>query len=384
MSVFINKYNCCGCSSCMNVCPKHAISMVEDKEGFLYPYIDEDKCIECNLCKNICLFSKKNKIKNGKKPITYGVKHKNDEIRENSRSGGMFTAISDYILDKDGVVYGVGYKNHFEVCHKRATSKQERNEFRGSKYVQSNLNDTFECIKNDLEDNRYVLFSGTPCQVDALHSYLSFCKINMDKLITCDLICHGTPSPLMWREYIKFQEEKYKGIIQGFEFRNKRLYGWEEHVETFNINGKEYSSRIFTKLFYDHIILRPSCYKCPYTSIYRDSDITLGDFWGVDKNINGFNDNRGVSLILLNTGKGKKIFKSVKKQLNYELCRIEDCIQPALHTNFEENNNRAQFWDDYYTYGFIYNLKKYLGYSKKFNFIESLRYIIKKYRIKGE
>ena len=115
-----------------------------------------------------------------------------------------------------------------------------------------------------------------------------------------------------------------------------------------------------------------------YEVLYRDSDITLGDFWGVDKNINGFNDNRGVSLILLNTGKGKKIFKSVKKQLNYELCRIEDCIQPALHTNFEENNNRAQFWDDYYTYGFIYNLKKYLGYSKKFNFIEKSKVYYKK------
>lgn len=380
LNINTSKYNCCGCSACMNICPQHAISMVEDEEGFLYPEVDKKRCSKCNLCESVCIFNKKEKAIEGDKPLTYGVIHKDNDIRCNSRSGGMFTAISDYILNKNGVVYGVGYKDHLKVCHKRALNKQERDEFRGSKYVQSELGNIFEFIKEDLKNNKYVLFSGTPCQVDSLYSYLLCSRsIDIDKLITCDLICHGVPSPLIWREYLKFQENRYKGKIKSFDFRNKQIYGWEEHIESFSIGGKIHSSRIFTKLFYDHRILRPSCYKCPYTSIYRNADITLGDFWGIEKNNTILNDNKGVSLILLNTEKGRKAFNNIKEQLNYTLCKIENCMQPSLYKNIDENNQRKIFWQDYYVYGFEYILKKYIRYGNLFNIKENIRLIIRKY-----
>lgn len=376
------KYKCCGCSACMNICPKHAISMVEDSEGFLYPNLDKTRCNKCNLCVNVCRFKKKEKSTKGRNPLTYGVTHKDENIRLNSRSGGMFTAISDYILNKNGVIYGVGYKEHFKICHKRALTKQERDEFRGSKYVQSNLENIFEFIKEDLRNDKYVLFSGTPCQVDSLYSYLLCNNLNIDRLFTCDVICHGVPSPLIWSEYLKFEEDRYHGKIESFEFRNKYRYGWEEHIETFDIKGKTHSSRIFTKLFYDHRILRPSCYKCPYTSIYRNADITLGDFWGIEKNNLELHDNKGISLILLNTNKGREVFDNIKEQLNYTLFKIENCMQPSLYKNIEENNQRDIFWKDYYSYGFEYILKKYIKYGNLFNIKDNIRFIIRRYQFK--
>lgn len=365
-SVFDKKEECCGCTACKSICPTKAIDMKTDNEGFKYPEINQKLCIDCGLCRKTCAFQNGYDIsENFEIPDAYGVKHKNHEIRMESRSGGMFTAISDYILENDGVVYGVGYKNHFEVCHKRAIDRSQRDEFRGSKYVQSELNDVFLQVRNDLLEDKWVMFTGTPCQTAGLDIYLTRTGINKDKFILCDIICHGTPSPKLFKDYISYIEQKYKNKIENFDFRNKKKFGWEAHRESFKINNKEYYSDIYTTLFYKHDSLRPSCFNCKYTNMNRPSDITLADFWGIDKISPDFNDNRGVSLVFVNTEKGKKIFNNVKNKLDYLNCTGVSFIHPNLREPTKRPASREQFWKDYQKYGFEYIVKEYAEYNFK-------------------
>lgn len=378
--LFNEKYNCCGCTACMNICPKNAISMKSDNEGFLYPNIDYNKCIECKLCKKICKFQAENSESNKTSiPIVYGVKHKDNNVRMNSTSGGMFTAISDFILDKDGIVFGAAFDNNMEVCHLEACTKEEAKRFRGSKYVQSDLKTTFKRVKELLNEDKYVLFTGTPCQVDGLKSYLR--NMNIDKLILCDIVCHGAPSPLIFREYIKFCGNKNNSNIVSYNFRDK-INGWHSHTEkAIYDNGKEdfksSMSRIQQKLFYSHTILRPACHKCIYTSIKRKSDITIADFWGIEKSNPDFDDNKGVSLVLLNTKKGISLFNEIKSKLDYIESNAKDCLQPQLQYPSKQSPVRDEFWKQYYEHGFEYVAKKYGGYSIKIRFKAKLLNILK-------
>lgn len=224
--------NCCGCTACASICKHNAISMQPDTLGFLYPKVDEDKCIECGLCEKVCAFNDNyDKSLNLSQPEAYAARHKEMEEVMKSRSGAAFVAISDYVLEQGGIVYGAGYKDHFRVCHKRATTKEERDEFRGSKYVQSDLTGIFRQVKNDLKTGHTVLFSGTPCQTSGLHSYVG--KKLRENLVLVDIVCHGVPSPYIWRDYITYLEKKYKDTISYVNFRDKEEYGWKEHKETF-------------------------------------------------------------------------------------------------------------------------------------------------------
>ena len=361
-----NKENCCGCTACQHICPQRAIAMLTDDHGFKYPSLDEELCNHCGRCKRVCAFQTGyDTSDNLARPDAYAVKHKDIDVRMKSRSGGMFTAVSEYILDNDGVVYGVGYKNHFVVCHKRAVTVEERNEFRGSKYVQSELGDIFFQVKNDLLNNKMVLFSGTPCQTAGLNSYLKQMKINKDKLILCDLVCHGTPSPDIWKDYITFIEKKYDGVVTDVDFRNKSLFGWSAHRESFNINKSIVSEEIFTKLFYRHFILRPSCFQCIYTNMLRPSDITLADYWGIDEMNPAFNDDKGVSLILINTEKGKLLFEQVNNRLDSIDCTNHSFIHPNLKKPTEYPKEYDQFWRDYLSKGFRYITVKYMETNMK-------------------
>jgi len=223
---------CCGCTACMSICNHAAITMEPDKLGFLYPKVDKTKCVECGLCEKVCQFNENyDRSNNFNQPIAYAVRHKDiDEVMK-SRSGAAFAAISDYVLDNGGVVYGAGYKDHFRVAHKRATTKQDRDEFRGSKYVQSDLTGVFGQIKEDLENGLTVLFSGTPCQTSGLNSFVG--KKLRENLILIDIVCHGVPSPFIWRDYLKFIEKKHGDAIIVVNFRDKEKYGWADHHETF-------------------------------------------------------------------------------------------------------------------------------------------------------
>lgn len=358
MNLVIDKSKCCACTACKNICPKQAIEMISDEKGFLYPKINDSKCIKCGLCEKVCFYNTGYKILDDHldKIETYAVKHKDLQIRMASQSGGAFTVFSDEILKRNGVIYGVGFDKALKVCYKRAITKEERNEFRGSKYVQSELNDIFKQIKKDLEDDKWVLFSGTPCYVAGLVKYLS--KKKYEKLLLLDIICHGVPSPKLYKEYLIYLESCYNGKINNFNFRDKN-FGWKTHIESFIINNKKYSSTMYTTLFYSHLALRESCHNCQFTNLNRPSDITIADCWGVQQNKPEIDDNKGVSLVIINTKKGKSIYENILVNLNYYGININEYIQPQLKEPSKKNKKREIFWNDYNKKGFEYVVKKY-------------------------
>lgn len=231
-----NPADCCGCTACASVCAHDAIIMQPDPLGFLYPKVDESKCVDCGLCEKVCSFNDNyDTSHNFEKPLAYAARHKKMSEIETSRSGAAFIAISDYILEQGGVVYGAGYTDHFRVVHKRATTKEGRNEFKGSKYVQSEMNTVFKQIKQDLRNGLTVLFSGTPCQTSGLNSFVG--KKLRENLFLIDIVCHGVPSPYMWRDYLTYLEKKQGSPIVWVNFRDKQLYGWEAHHETFKFKS---------------------------------------------------------------------------------------------------------------------------------------------------
>lgn len=310
-------------------------------------------------------------MNNRKQPKVYAVHHKNQEIRDASRSGGIFTAISDAILNNDGIVYGCTLDNNFKAVHIRASNTENRNKMRGSKYIQSNLGDTFRNVKNDLVTGKTVLFTGTSCQVAGLRKYLGK---DYDNLICLDIVCHGVPSPKIWEEYIKWQEKRKKSKVKSVDFRNKIDYGWRSHIETLVFeNGKKKDSQVFTYLFYKHYILRPSCYECPYKSVMHPGDITIADYWGIEKAAPEFDDNKGVSLVLVNNQVGQRMFDSVTDMLKYKQTRIEDSMQPPLEKPFEKPLEREQFWKEFNNYDFEFIAKKYGNESK----VSDLKRVIK-------
>ena len=232
-----DKSQCCGCTACASVCAHDAITMQPDAMGFLYPVIDTDRCVDCGLCEKVCAFNDHYDTSlNLPQPDAYAARHKDMREVETSRSGAAFIAISDYVLENGGVVYGAGYTDHFRVVHKRATTKEERDEFKGSKYVQSDMNTVFRQVKKDLKEGLTVLFSGTPCQTAGLNSYIG--KKLRENLILVDIICHGVPAPYLWRDYIAYLERKQGAEICWVNFRDKQRYGWKAHKETFKfVNG---------------------------------------------------------------------------------------------------------------------------------------------------
>ncbi len=365
-----NKENCSGCSACQQICPKQCIDMVPDALGFLYPKVDESICIECGLCEKVCAFnSNYDKSTNLETPDVYAVRHKDMKEIESSRSGAMFIAMSDWILDHGGVVYGVGYLDHFRVAHKRAITKDERNEFKGSKYVQSDLNSCFSQVLQDLKDNLYVIFTGTPCQTAGLRSYLKTARCDTNKLYVCDIVCHGVPSPKFWKDYLSHIEKKAGKKATEVNFRDKTKLGWAAHKESFKFGSQK--TYTYTYTFYQHIMFRHSCGVCHYTNFQRPSDITIADYWGWQKVDPTFNaDNKGVSLVLANSVKGQELFDAVKHQLNYIKTDTESCLQPNLQHPTTIHPKRDDFEKDYIKYGLVYVCKKYgdMAWSYKLKF----------------
>ena len=296
-----------------------------------------------------------------KQPIVYAVQHKDEKVRAESRSGGVFTAISDQVLANNGVVYGCILTEDFQAVHVRAENTEERNKMRGSKYIQSKMGDTFKNIKEDLDKERLVLFSGTGCQVAGLKNYLGKKYSN---LICVDIVCHGVPSKKVWKEYLKWQEKKKKSKVMSVDFRNKKDFGWTAHVETILMeNGTRISSEIFKNLFYGHTILRPSCYECKYKSIHRNGDISIADYWRIERAASEFDDDKGTSLVLVNTEAGEQLFEEIKNKIRWKRTRIEDSMQQPLKAPFPKPENREQFWNDFRTRTFSYVAKKYGGYG---------------------
>lgn len=290
-------------------------------------------------------------------PIVYAAKNKDEGIRAASRSGGVFTALSDHVLDNNGIIYGCVLTEDFKAKHIRAIDKADRNLMRGSKYIQSDMGNTFGNVKMDLDAGKNVLFSGTSCQIAGLKCFL---KKNYDSLLTVDIVCHGVPSPKVWEAYLHWQEKRAGSIVKNVDFRNKTDFGWAPHIETLTMgDGQKVNSEVFKNIFYGHNVLRPSCYRCPYKSIHHPGDITIADYWGIDTAAPGFNDNKGVSLVLINTDKGKEAFEEVRDKLVIQSTRIEDSMQPPLKAPFPRPDTRDQFWHDFENKNFTYIAKKY-------------------------
>lgn len=362
IKLYTDKKDCCGCTACKHVCPRGAIMMEPDAEGFLYPRINAELCVECKLCGEVCAFQRGYPSEaNWKEPLVFAVKHNSDQVREESASGGMFTAISDYVLQNNGIIYGAGFDKDFVVCHQRACSKEERDMLRGSKYVQSDLQNTFEQVKNDLLQSKIVLFTGTPCQVGGLVNYLK--NSDQSKLYLCDLICHGTPSPKLFADYLQFIQILCKSPITKVSLRDK-TNGWHDITESYTIdNGNKFFAKYYLELFNRHVALRPSCHHCIYTNLNRPSDITIGDFWGIEKYKPEFDDNKGVSFVLVNTDKGKLLLEGARENVQLIGAKVEYSVQPQLQYPAPSSPIRQRFWDDYKQKGFEYVVKKYTSYG---------------------
>lgn len=365
-----DKRDCCGCTACASICPHNAITMKPDDIGFMYPVVDTIKCIDCGLCEKVCAFNDNyEKSLNFKKPIAYASRHKDVNEVMASRSGATFVALSDYVLSQGGVVYGAGFTGHFRVTHKRATTKDERDEFRGSKYVQSDLNGIFLKVKEDLNEEKLVLFSGTPCQTAGLNSFIG--KKIRNRLILVDIICHGVSSPYLWRDYLSYLEEKEGKMISSVNFRDKEKFGWAAHYETFCFENSSGEKRSYDYTIYQSFAFRDSCNICHFSNITRPSDITIGDLWGWQNVCPDMNkDDKGINLVLLNTEKGVKVFEKIKEVLIVKPLKEGTYLQHNLLAPTPRHSQKIVFENDYKRRGGYYVLKH--DYNKENIFIRAI------------
>lgn len=303
----------------------------------------------------------------------YAAKNKDLKTRLESSSGGIFMPIASEIIKKNGIVYGAIYDNNNNVIHKRISKKEDLHLFQTSKYVQSELNDTYQKVKKDLEEGRLVLFSGLPCQINAL--LISLKNINTSNLLTIDLICHGTPQKKYFDDYKKMQEKKYRSRIKNINYR----YKTKEDNHSVRIqfeNGKEYLSPSEFDIYYQlyERMVKEACFKCPFANLNRKSDITLGDFHEFSSKLKEFNDNKGISLIIINTKKGKRILDEVANNLELIPKTKEECMQPHLEYPPQAPNDYDEFCKDYNEKGFQYIAKKY----KRNNIKYKVKYVLYK------
>lgn len=282
MIEIIQKEKCSGCHGCVNACPKHCITMHPDTEGFWYPQINKEQCIACGLCEKVCPIIRKNESDDHFTTKAMAAINQDEEIRLKSSSGGVFTLIAEEIIKQGGAVFGAAFSEDFKSVHHICVDTVEGlDKLRGSKYVQSRIGDTYKQAKAFLEEGKKVLFTGTPCQISGLYAYLAK---PYENLYTQDLICHGTPSPMVWKKYVEYREQKAASKTQRMFFRHKQ-YGWKTYAVLFEFAnntayGKTLHEDAFMKVFLSNICLRPSCYACSFKTLHRESDLTLADFWG--------------------------------------------------------------------------------------------------------
>lgn len=337
MPEFANKSQCTGCTACASVCPQQCIRMVEDVEGFTYPKIvNVASCISCRSCERVCpVLSQKEE----KESLTraFAALSKNDSLRMESSSGGVFSELSEIVLKSGGIIYGASYDKNGSVEHIGVDNMENLGKLRGAKYSQSNLKDSFSTIKKQLDSGINVLFSGTPCQVGGLKAFL---KKDYENLLCIDFVCHGVPSPLVWKKYVKYraQIDNNDNPPDYINLRNKES-GWTNYsysVEFAYSKGKRYLRKnnedLFMNLFVNNYILRNSCSACHFKGYSRVSDITLGDFWGIWDINSEMDDNRGTSLVLIHSVKGEEFFRAASGNIKSSQVTLEQAsmMNPSL------------------------------------------------------
>lgn len=324
----VEKQNCIGCAACVQICPKKCIIMCEDKEGFLYPKVIVEKCVQCKKCVQVCPACNNKKWEDVCK-ISYAAYAKETDIREKSSSGGVFTLLAEYVIEEKGIVFGAVYDEKMTVHHIGVETREGLALLRGSKYLQSRIEDTFIKVRKALEQERKVLFTGTGCQIAGLKRFL---QKEYDNLLTVDILCHGVPSPKVWMRYIREQENRYGAQIEHVSFRSKKL-GWKKFgIELQFTNSLMYENIYYNddymKLFLGNICLRPSCHNCKYKKLDRSSDLTIGDAWGIGNHLPLMDDDRGTSIILVHSVKGLEVFEKVKAKMIY--CAVDtEILLPA-------------------------------------------------------
>lgn len=376
-----NKKLCSGCSACASICPHGCIAMIEDNEGFLYPKIDGKTCVNCGLCDKICHeshpYEKKDFLD------VYAAINNNEYTRLKSSSGGLFTSLAESTISKDGIVFGARFDDSWQVVIDYTDTMDGITAFVGSKYVQARTSTAYKDAERFLKNGREVLFTGTPCQIAGLKHFL---RREYENLTTVDFICHGTPSPKVWRRYIKENVQNEYSEIKKILFRDKSQEGWKRFHFTIETENKYVSSfhwnNHYMKAFLSNISLRPSCFLCMAKEGCSHSDLTIGDFWGINNVTSSFDDNKGVSLVIVNTLKGDRLLNRI---LDIKKIKVEPDLAFRDNMCYKQSvvshPNREHFfrWFDYAP-SLVAHIEKELFVCKESKFRD---YIIKcKYELK--
>lgn len=347
-----DKSDCCGCTACANSCPVNAISMVADDEGFLYPQINLNSCINCNKCSNVC------PIKNNIEPNdfvrkAYICQNRSNSIRSDSTSGGVFSALASYVIQKGGYVFGAEFDKEWKVRHSFTNKEEELWKFRGSKYIQSDLGESFANVQKLLENGNLVLFSGTPCQVEGLHSFLNK---DYSNLLLMDIVCFAIASPRAWDVYLNHLTSKHMldlTKVRRIMFRDKRLYGYEYSVMSFlgekgeRLYSSGPESNQMLRSFVSNTSTRPSCYKCKFKKSERVSDFTVWDCYNIYQYDKNLDDNMGTSHLITHTAKAEMVLRKIEKtHLLVESVDTASAIasEPAMTECAKPNKNRTNFF----------------------------------------
>lgn len=343
-----NRADCCGCYACYNSCPFDAITMEEDVEGFRYPRVDADRCRNCGKCERNCPVLNPIVKEQDQTPPTYAAINKDETIRKDSSSGGMFHLFAEQILKEGGIVFGAGFDADWEVCHQSVEMVADLERLRVSKYLQSRVETSFQEVVEHLRAGRKVLFAGTPCQCAALRRFVGK---NDENLILVDFICHGVPSPKIWRKYLALRANKKE--IRRISFRNKNL-SWERYLLAISYgNANKYlaadlTTDLYLQGFLQNLYLRPSCHNCHFCKKNRPSDITLADFWGVQEESPSMYDGKGTSLIFIQSTKGRNLFNQIKDHAKIMEQDFERAIlhNPSMITSSTPSPKRTAFFQD--------------------------------------
>jgi len=343
----IDKKDCTGCFACASICPQDCIAMESDPEGFWYPQIDSKKCTDCGCCEIVCPILQKRQVDS--ESIAYACINKDENVRRDSSSGGLFTLIAEQVMDQGGIVFGVCFDDDFTILHDSVEKKEELHKFRGSKYAQSHIGRTFWQAEEILNTGRQVMFTGTPCQIAGLKSFL---QKDYDNLFCMDMICHGVPSPKVWQKYKQFRRSVDNATPQSISFRHKSE-GWKRFAVQFKYaNGSEYvqpfTKDFYMKAFLKNVCLRPSCYACHFKKLQRESDVTLADFWGVQELMPDMDDDKGTSLIFVHSEKGKELLTRIRDNIVLKEVDINKAVayNPSAIRSAEKNPNREKFLEE--------------------------------------
>lgn len=351
-------FDCVGCRSCEQSCPRKCIKMKENQEGFLYPCIDKSECVECGICLKKCPVSET--YTNKRNPIhVYALKERDAVQVFESASGGASDAIVNAVLSRNGIVYGAAYDTNLSVQHIEVTDQVGRRKIQSSKYVQSNLKDCYLKAKSRLQEGKIVLFTGTPCQIDGLYAFL---EKDYENLYTIDLICHGTPSPKFFEKYLLWCEERMGEKVLSYNFRSKEKRGWGTQCLIKSKTKKKTKALALDKYgkhFTAGDCYRESCYRCRYANIHHPADITIGDFWGVEQCHPEFSSNLGVSTVFVNSEKGNQMMEWIEHSVECIPITVEEAL--IKQGNLKHPTSRPKTRSDFYMQidekRFIHNMK---------------------------